>query len=201
MLKLLNLKHFSPLTVIHKYYVILWLYHIILYDWIIFIWRALKSSKWTNILCLLCIWIQVVELRTKFPNHPEFRLLQILQTDWLLVMSFLSTNVYRAAHQGASIHSSSDDAEEVRWSFFQLIHLRHSTGEVLKPLRRAASGKSLVAAVQPVTFITTNALHNQTRSWSEVYPWKRVTEAFLLCISLLHQGAPELCSLGWVDEK
>lgn len=130
--------------------------------------------------------------------------LDVQNTDfsrYYMVMLFLSTNIYRAAHQGASLHSPSDDAEEVGWSFFQLIHLCHSTGEVLKPLRRGASGKSLVAAVQPVTFMITNSLHNQTRSWSEVYLWKHMIEAFLLCICLLHQGAPELCSLSWVDEK
>lgn len=61
------------------------------------------------------------------------------------------TDVYGAAQQWSSVYGSTHDAEEVRGSFAQLVHLRHATCEVLKSLGRAATWQSLITAVQPRT--------------------------------------------------
>lgn len=49
------------------------------------------------------------------------------------------TDVYGAAQQRSSVYGSTHDAEEVRGSLAQLVHLRHTTCEVLEALARAAT--------------------------------------------------------------
>jgi len=48
-----------------------------------------------------------------------------------------STDIDRTAEQRSSLYGPADDAVEVRGRLLQLVHLRHTSCEVLKALRRA----------------------------------------------------------------
>lgn len=65
--------------------------------------------------------------------------------------SVFSAYINGAAQQRASVQSFPDDPVQIPGSAFELVHLRHAAGEILKALCGASSGQSLIGAVQPDT--------------------------------------------------
>lgn len=59
------------------------------------------------------------------------------------------THVDGAAQQGAPVQGFTDDPVQVPWSLTELVHLRHTAGEVLKAFCGAASRQSLIGTIQP----------------------------------------------------
>lgn len=65
--------------------------------------------------------------------------------------SVSSTCIDGAAQQGASVQSFADYPVQMSGSPAELVHLRHTTGEVLKPFSGASARQSLIGAIQPDT--------------------------------------------------
>lgn len=59
------------------------------------------------------------------------------------------THVDGAAQQGAPVQGFTDDPVQVPWSLPEIVHLRDTTGEVLKTFCGTASRQSLVGTIQP----------------------------------------------------
>lgn len=58
-------------------------------------------------------------------------------------------DIYGAAQQRSSLHGPLYDGVKISGRFAQLVHLRHTTREVLKAFWRTAAWQGLIAAVQP----------------------------------------------------
>lgn len=65
--------------------------------------------------------------------------------------SMVSTYIDRATQQRASLQGFANYPVEIFGSLAELVHLRHTTCEVLKAFSGAPSGQSLIRAVQPDT--------------------------------------------------
>lgn len=88
-----------------------------------------------------------------------------------------STYIDGAAQQGASLQRFANYPVEISWSSAELIHLRHTTSEVLKPFSGAPSRQSLIGAIQPDstsrTHFTLIAVHNSSLDYGLLLNAKR----------------------------
>lgn len=85
-------------------------------------------------------------------------------------------HIDRAAQQRASVQRFVDYPVKISGSAAELVHLGHTTSEVLKPFCGAASRQGLIGAVQPDTMeiktLKLNCKGISTSEWDLKHPTK-----------------------------